>query len=105
MWDSSKDLSAVAPVEATSTTGSTAASGADEKLHSRVAYKMEQVEKELDKAEKSIAAGKPARADRPAKTIERLLMEIERGGQNMEHPRIATAAGRLEAVRAAMAGG
>ena len=106
MWDGTKDLSAVAPVAASSTTeSSSGASAADEKLPSRVAYKMEQVEKELDKAEKSIAAGKPIRADRPAKTIERLLVEIERGGQNMEHPRIAPAAGRLEAVKTAIAGG
>ena len=31
-------------------------------------------------------------------------MEIERGGQNMEHPRIAAAAGRLNTVKSAMEG-
>ncbi len=106
MWDGSKDLSKVAPKAGAAPGGAArpaAASG--DKLPSRVAYKLEQVEKELANAERQIAAGRAPNAQRNLQTIERLMKEIGADPQNLTYPRAAAAIKRVKAVAAAVGGG
>jgi hypothetical protein len=75
------------------------AAGGGDDLPKSIAYKVEQIEKELDKAEKAIADGKARSAKRPVNQVERNLKDIERRKAPMDHPRIASALKRLEAIK------
>lgn len=106
MWDGEKDLSAVRPVAAASagTPGKSPAAASD-KLPSRVAYKLEQIEKELAKAEKLIAAGKAPNAKRNVQAVERLMNELSQNSEHLKHPQVVAVLKRIEAVTTAISGG
>ena len=73
-----------------------------DKLPSAVAYRLEQLEKELANGEKQVAAGKADRATRYANNAEKKLDEVLSKTDNEEHPRIVAAIERVQALRAAV---
>lgn len=77
-----------------------AASG--DKLPSSVAYRLEQLERELANGEKQVDAGKAERAERYANNAEKKLDEVLSKTDNEEHPRIVAAIERVQALRAAV---
>ena len=97
LWNPSKEFK---PAQgAAPTKPSAKATGGGAELAKSIAYKVEQIEKDLDKAEKAIAAGKARSAKRPANQVERNLKDVRRRGAPMDHPRIADAVKRLEAIK------
>lgn len=97
LWNPSKEFK---PAEgAAPTKPSAKATGGGAELPKSIAYKVEQIEKDLDKAEKAIADGKARSAKRPANQVERNLKDVRRRGAAMDHPRIADAVKRLEAIK------
>ncbi|MEQ9643153.1 MAG: hypothetical protein RIM84_24235 [Alphaproteobacteria bacterium] len=95
MWNPNADFSAAdKPVSG----GAPPAPTADApKLGRSVAYKVEQLESELDKAEADVAAGKSPK--RRLNTMKRLWSEIGRAKDAATHPRVVEAKRRYDALQ------